>query len=284
MAQPSRSSFRSLVLGSALLVACGCGGASAPAATAADASTATTAAQAKADRRDPSELPGILEELHPTAKQRRELLALRAEIEPRLEPMADAGRDFALAGAKAASQCNPNSMALADAASWAVETGEQVRGDVLDGIDKLHRILTREQREALVARLLGDAKETKPKEDTDDGARSLGDALHLSIGQVFTLLERAGALRSAIEDKIDPWLGRAKKALLAFPDDDFAIRKYDIAEVPAVELAARFVRDAFRSMLPILDREQCKALGGFIKEAVEEQASNDRSPPRATMP
>ena len=243
-----------------------------------------TAAAAKPERRDGSELPGILEDLHPTPKQRGELLALRAEIEPRLEPMADAGRDFALAGAQAALHCDPNSMALADAASWAIETGEQVRGDVLDGIDKLHRILTSEQRKALVARLLGDAKETKPKEDTDDGARSLGDALHLSIGQVFTLLARAGALRSAIEDKIDPWVGRAKKALRDFPDESFAIRNYDIAEVPAVELAAHFVRDAFRSMLPILDRDQCTALGGFIKEAVEKQAANDRSPTRAAMP
>jgi hypothetical protein len=236
----------------ALVGASGCGAATAPPVAAPTAAVADARATATAPAREGRiELPALLESLRPTPAQRRALLAL--------------------AGAQAATRCDANAMALTDAAEFAVIAGEQVRGDVLDGIDRLHAILTAEQRKALVARLLGDAQQTDDRRSTDDGARSLGDALHLSLGQMFTLLTRAGALRSAIEERIEPWRVKAKNALLAFPNDDFAIRNYGIAEVPAVELATRFVRDAFRTMLPILDREQCKALGGFIREAVEKQ-------------
>jgi hypothetical protein len=250
----------------ALVGASGCGAATAPPVAAPTAAVADARATATAPAREGRiELPALLESLRPTPAQRRALL------EPRLEPMADAGRELALAGAQAATRCDANAMALTDAAEFAVIAGEQVRGDVLDGIDRLHAILTAAQRKALVSRLLGDAHQTDDPRSTDEGARSLGGALHLSLGQMVTLLTRAGALRSAIEERIEPWRVKAKNALLAFPNDDFAIRNYGIAEVPAVELATRFVRDAFRTMLPILDREQCKALGGFIREAVEKQ-------------
>jgi hypothetical protein len=46
-------------------------------------------------------------------------------------------------------------------------------------------------------------------------------------------------------------------------------------------LVTGFVRDAFRSMLPVLDREQCKALGSFIEEAVEKQEQKG-GPPAAS--
>jgi Spy/CpxP family protein refolding chaperone len=276
MHRPITTSLRLLVLGAALGATAACSPTSTTGpATAADAAAPSAQPPVRAALDDASRLPTMLEALQLSAAQRRQLLALRDELKPRLEPMLDAGLDFARAGAKAATACNPNSMALADSASWAVDTGEQVRGDVLDGIDKLHHILTRQQRKALVDRLLGNAQQANPKGETDDGARSLGDSLNLSLSQIVTMVARANALRGAIEDRIEPWVGKAKNALLGFPEDNFAIRKYAIAEIPAVELATRFVRDAFRTMLPILDREQCKALGGFISDAIEKQAASD---------
>jgi len=256
----------------ALAFVAGCSGAAGPPAKAASGEQAQAVATAQAPAEDPSALPEALEALQPSEHQRAQLLALRDDLTERVEPAADAGREFALAVAQAARRCDPRILALETAASWAVVQGEQARGAVLDGIDRLHHILTPEQRQALVDRLLGDEQQSRSQKPTEAGAKSLGDELGLSLGQMLKLVERALALRSDIEDRIEPWREKLRAALVAFPKDDFSARSFAASEMPVVALVTRFVRDGLRSMLPILDSEQCKALGEFIQKAVEENA------------
>ena len=278
MGSPWQTSLRPFVLGTALAFGTGCGASTGPPATTAPVATQATAEPSAAA---PAELPAILEALGPSSAQRVELLALRDRLTPELESLQDAGLELALTVAKAARRCDGNLVALEGAASWAVAAGEQARGTVLDAIDELHRILSPAQRKALADRLLGKEKESKTESSTDSGARSLGDALDLSVGQMLTILVRAQALASALEERIEPWRPRLKKTLEAFADEHFAIREHEIAEVPVVALATDFLRDALRTLLPILEREQCEALAGLIQEAVDKgSASPDRSGPR----
>jgi hypothetical protein len=225
---------------------------------------------------DPSALPAVLESLHPSAAQRAELLALRDELEDRLEPLADAGRELALGVASAARRCNADMPVLESATTWAVRAGDQARPTLLDAIDRLHAILTPAQRKALADRLLGREQESQSTEPTDEGARAFGDTMDLSVGQMFRLLTRALALRSALEERIAPWREKARSALAAFPDDHFVIREHAIAEVPAVAIGTRFLRDALGTIFPILEPEQCVALAGLIEQAVEEEERRAR--------
>ena len=213
-------------------------------------------------------LPAALEELRPGAEQREALLALASELAARVAPLVDAGRDFGHAVALAAARCKGDSMGLDSEASFAVTMGEQTREGVLDAIDRLHRILTHRQRKALASRLLGDEKASREKKRGDARARDLGDELDLSIGQMLRLLVRAGALRDAFEERIEPWRDRLREALEAFPSDDFAIRDQPIAKAPVVAVATQLVRDAMRVLLPVLEPEQCKVLGSFIDDMI----------------
>ncbi len=217
---------------------------------------------------DSTRIPEILESLQLSAYQQQQLRALGRELKRQLEPMKDAGREYLLAIAKTASRCNNNTMALDDAASWAVGVGQQVRGPVLDAIDRLHRILTPAQRKMLARRLLDGEKESKKRRKTDEQSYSVSADLDLSLSQTLTLLIRARSLKSALEERLEPWRKSLKNALVAFPRDDFSVREYRIAEVPAVVLATRFVRDAVRTLLPILDQEQCKAVDASIRDAL----------------
>lgn len=248
----------------------GCGASGTAPATAANAAAADAQG---ADEQDESRLPRGLEELNLSASQRRKILALRDKLELRLAPMEDAGREYALAVAQAVERCDGNHIGLEDAASWAVTVGEQVRGAVLDAIDELHAILTPAQRKALSQRLR-DAEERNQRErDDDEGVRKVGEAVDLSLGQMLQLVVRAQALRNVLEERLGPWRGKLESALIAFGEDDFSIRNHAIAEVPAVLIATRFARDALRTLLPVLEQQQCKVLGKHIKEAIEEAAA-----------
>lgn len=261
MAFDSRSLFAWLVLTAALVSGC------APR-VAHEATGAELAANAAAADDDPTRLPASLEELELDAGQRRQLLALRESLKDRLEPVKDAGRDLTLAIATTARRCDGNTMALDDAISWAVRVGDGERDAILDAIDELHRILTPAQRRALVKHLLFREEESRREDGTEDGARSLGDVLDLSFSQLLTVLSRGAALKDELEDRLNPWRDKLKVALEAFLEDEFAIRDHAIARVPAFALATRFVRDAVRTLLPILEPEQCQALAAFIEEEV----------------
>jgi hypothetical protein len=232
------------------------------------AASADLAAADQAKEDDPARLPAALEALEPSVQQRRRLVALKAELATHLEPLEEAGRDLTLAIAATARRCDGTTMALDDAASWAVLVSDQGSDAVLDAIDELHRILTPAQRQALVERLLAREEESKSEESTDEGARSLGDALDLSFGQMLVVLARGQALKGELEERLKPWRKKLKRALRAFPADDFAIRDHEIARVPAVALATGFVRDAVRTLLPILEPAQCQALADFIEREV----------------
>lgn len=229
-------------------------------------------------------LPALLEELGLSEAQRQRLEALRAELELQLEPMQEAGRELALAVAKTVRRCEGSSPALPGAISWAVGSGEQARGAVLDAVDRLHAILTRSQREALVARLRGDEERSKDPRPTDEQARSVGESLDLSLSQLMTMLVRVGALRDALEERIAPWRGQAKSVLAAFVKDDFAIRDHAIAQAPFVALATELLRDGLRTLLPILKPEQCQALATEIERALAEYDERDARDDRPAPP
>lgn len=258
------------------------------AASAQGAVTADDAAQldAESEPEDPNRLPRSLEAVDPTDEQRAQIRALGAKLKPRLEPMREAGGELALAIAESALRCNADGLAMQDASSWAVRVGQQMRDPILDSIDALHAILTKVQRKALAERLMNAELQSKSKgkRNTDKGARSLGDVLDLSFGQMLSVLARAQVLRGALERRLEPWRDKLKLALAAFPDENFAIRDHAIARVPAVALVTRFVRDAVRTLLPVLDPEQCTALGEFIKEKVTKKPDEPAEPPESPAP
>lgn len=234
------------------------------------------ALQQEANASDGRPVPRVLRGLGLSAGQRGELRRLREKLKPRLAPMGDAAEEYALALAKVARQCDPDGKALEDAGSWAVVVGQDVRGAALDAIDGVHAILTPAQREALSRRLLGKEEQRDDEERTDEDARSLGGKLDLSVGQLMSLLVRAQLLRSALEERTDPWRVQYRRALRAFPAEDFSIRDQAIAEVPAVAIATRFVRDAVRMLLPILEPDQCVALADLIEDEVRKSRERQR--------
>ncbi|MCC6523519.1 MAG: hypothetical protein IT373_12755 [Polyangiaceae bacterium] len=225
----------------------------------------TTAPTPKAPR-----APSWLAGLALSQAQEQAISELRASLAPKLAPFWDAARDFALAIATAAQHGDGRAPALAAAASWAINVGEDVREPVLDAINRVHRILTPAQRASLTERLLGDEKESQSDDSAETPARSLGDVLDLDLGQMLALLVRAQALKGAFEERLGPWRQNLKAALLAFAEDDFDVRRHKIAAVPAVSLATGLVRDAVRVLLPILERDQGRALAAFIREKVAE--------------
>ncbi len=228
-----------------------------------------------AEKKDRHRLPATLEALELDPSQRQQILALREQLRQRLWPMEDAATELALALARTARRCDGDVRALEDAGSWVVRTGEQMRGVVLDAIDELHRILRPTQRKALARQLLDAEERSKTEDRSGASTRSVDDVLDLSLGQMFAVLLRAQALRRANEQRLAPWRPRLKNAITAFADDDFAVRDHDIAEVPAVAMAVELLQEAAATLLPILEPEQCQALGDLIEQAVEkyQQAS-----------
>jgi hypothetical protein len=236
------------------------------------AAPAATAAAAEEDK----PLPPMLEALKLSAAQRREILALREQLKRDLEPIIDAGRDFASAVAVAARTCKPDSPFIPMEAEYTVRVGEQVRGRLLDAVDKFHRILTPAQRQELSKSLLAAADRSEDERDDRDDSRtrSIGDELDLSVSQTVALLVRVQALRSSFEEKVAPWRDHYDSAIVAFARDDFEARKQPIAEAPVVELATGIVRDGLRVLIPVLEPKQCDALGRFISDKIEESKQN----------
>lgn len=252
-------------------VVTGCSTSTAQSATPATPAEQTGAASEQAAEQEGDRLPQILEGLELSAEQLEQLRALRDDLEERLEPATEASGDLALAIAQAAKRCDGNHMAIEDAVSWANGVGQQVRGDVLDGVDRLHHILTRKQRRTLARRLINSQEQRKKEDRTEKGAQSLDEVLDLSLGQMLNVMVRGAALQSLLEERLAPWRVKLERALAAFPDDDFAIRDHEVVEAPIVAIATRFMRDAVRTLMPILEPEQCAALDQFIREELKRQ-------------
>jgi Spy/CpxP family protein refolding chaperone len=253
-------------------VAAGCAGGPGQIATP-DESPQATSQALPAD--DGEELPEALQDLELSPSQRERVVALSIKLQTRLTPLMEAGRELMLVTAKAVSRCDADSLGLDAASSWTVTSGEQVRGAVLDAIDELHAILTPAQRKILSERLLDRSENARTQRNQQRGARGgaskLSAAVDLSVGQILVVLTRALALRSSFEERMDPWRREVDRALRAFPEDDFSIRDHEFAQVPAVALLTTFVREALRTLLPVLEPEQCKALGAAIVEAAREK-------------
>jgi hypothetical protein len=222
-----------------------------------------------------AQLPKEIEELELTAEQRRAVLALRADLIRDVQPLLDAGRGFVRAVANGVERCNPKLPSIESEASWTDGVGETVRPPVLTAINRFHRILTRPQREKLVALLLDREQTSRTRNRDQDGARarSLGDVLDLSFSQTVTLLAQALELRDRFEQEIGPWRARYRRALEAFPRDDFDARREALAEAPLVPITTRLVRVAAKLFVPVLEPPQCQALGRFIHERVDDQGA-----------
>ena len=217
-------------------------------------------------------LPEALESLEPTPEQRLELVKLVDRLEADVAPLKTAIDGFTRALARAARRCRQDSPFIEMEARHTVMTGEQVRGDILDGINRLHSILTPPQRLALSRRLLGEQEEgERERSDRDESrTRSIGGDLDLSIGQILSMLVRVRKLRNDFEAKAEPWREAYVRVARAFRHDDFDVRDHALAEVPAVELVTDVVRDAFRVLLPLLEPVQCEALADLIEARLEE--------------
>jgi Spy/CpxP family protein refolding chaperone len=263
--------FRSLSASAALLAAlgsaCGC--------AATGSAPAAAPAVARAGEPDAGEppLPQMLQDLRLTPAQRSELRRLAVDVRREARPLVDAGRQFGRTLAGAARRCKSESRFLEMEASFMVSAGEQIRGPMLDAIQRLHRILTPAQRRELSRRLI-DLNQAPARERRGEArTRELGEDLDLSFGQTLTLLMRAQMLRSRFDERFAPWRVRYHDALADFPRDDFLIREKAIAKVPIVELAADFVLEATRVLLPLLDARQCETLGAWIETRLEERPS-----------
>lgn len=225
---------------------------------------------------EPSRLSPAFEALDLSPAQRTEIVALRAELTRRARPFERSLRQLGLAVAAASRRCDPDDMGVESAISWSVRTGERLREPLLEAVNRLHSILEPAQRRVLSKRLLAGAERSDSKRSTKKGARSLGDELDLSFGQMFALLARAEALRSHFTEQVDPWRDKLKSAIAAFPDEGFDVHDHTVARAPILALVGRLLRSGVRTLMPILEPEQCTALGGYLEHAVREQEERAR--------
>ncbi len=228
-----------------------------------------TKAAEKQDKR-PDALPPLLEGLDLDASQRAAYVALRDDVKAQLAPFGEAVRDLVRAYARAASACRTDLPAIEQQSSWVVTAGEGVRDPVLVAINRLHAILTPEQRHRLAARLLGAEQESKTGKRDGARTRSLGDALDVSLGQMVVLLARAAVLREKFEKDAAPMRRDYERALAAFERADFDARREPAAKAEVFVLGTKIARDGFRVLLPELDAKQCEALGRYLDERLAE--------------
>jgi Spy/CpxP family protein refolding chaperone len=226
-----------------------------------------------AGEKEDERLPAALEELHLRPDQRREIEALKDDLERDLEPLLEASKHLGRAIAVALRECKGDSPFIDMEASTLVGVGEELRPRALDAIQRFHRILTPAQRRALSQRLLAsDAERAERRGERDrSSAESIGGKLDLSVGQMFSMLLRVQLLRSSFEDQLKPWRARYRKALKAFARDDFDIRRQAVAEVPFAELATTLVRDGLRMLVPVLDPPQCQEVARLLDEQLDKK-------------
>ena len=214
------------------------------------------------------QLPAALDMLELDAVQRPQVVALMAKSRTTIEPLVDAGREMLRSVAGAVRRCKGTSPFVEMDASSAIAEGDHLRGRLLDAINQLHAILTPAQRKALANHLL-EAKARDPQRD-EDRARSLGDELDLSVGQMVTALLAMRQLERQLKPELKRWRKRYRDALKAFARDDFNARKQAIAELPAIALATRTMRHALRMLVPMLKPQQCAAAARWLSNKLKD--------------
>ncbi|MFT3763965.1 MAG: Spy/CpxP family protein refolding chaperone [Minicystis sp.] len=220
-----------------------------------------------------SELPPVLRDLDLTPAQEAEILKIRADLQRDLEPLMRAAGDLGRSVAGAARQCKGDTPFVEADAARLVRMGEEVRGDVLDAVQRFHRLLTPAQRRKLSDRLLEADDWAKRERRNESRSRSLAPALDLSMMQTMAMLVKARVLWSTFADRAEPWRLHYETAIAHFARDDFDARHEAVAEVPIVALSTEFLRTGLRFLIPILEPQQCEALGRLIDEKLDEQAA-----------
>jgi hypothetical protein len=268
----------------ALAVAAGC--ATTPPPAAAPPAAPTTPAPTATPQAVPAppagaELPPLLHDLDLTPAQEAEIWRLDAELEGSAAPFVDAANDLGRSVAGAARQCKGDSPFVDQDAARVIREGEAMRGPVVDGVQRLHRLLTPAQRKKVSDRLVEGDDWAKRERRNASRTRDLGPALDLSTMQVMQMLVKAGVLWATFADKAEPWRVQYRAAITDFARDDFDAHKEPVASAPIVAFTVDFVRTGLRMLIPLLEPKQCEALGRLIDEKLDESAARAAARARA---
>jgi hypothetical protein len=87
------------------------------------------------------------------------------------------------------------------------------------------------------------------------------------------MLVKAGVLWNSYADRAEPWRVHYRAAITRFARDDFDAHGEPVASAPLVPLTLEFVQAGLRQLVPLLEPQQCEALGKLIEEKVDEQVA-----------
>ena len=273
----------------ALAIGVGCAGAPrspvAPQPLAATAPPAASATAAAAPAPGEAELPPSLRDLGLTPAQVHEAVRISADLESTAEPFVGAVTEFGHSVAGAARQCKGETPFMQMDAARVIREGDELRGPVLSALQRVHRLLTPEQRRRLSDRLVEGDDRAKRERRNASRTRDLGPILDLSTMQVMSMLVKAGVLWSTFADRAEPWRVHYREAVTHFVRDDFNVHDEPVAAVPVVPLTLEFVQAGLRQLVPLLEPKQCEALGRLIDEKLDEQAARtaERAAARARV-
>ncbi len=225
------------------------------------------------------ELPPLLRDLELTPAQMDEVLRVNADLERTAEPLRDAARELGHSVAGAVRQCKAGTPFMDFDGERVVREGEELRGPLLSGIQRVHRLLTPAQRRKVADRLLEGDDQAKRERSNSSRTRELGPALDLSTMQLMSMLVKAAVLWTSFADRVEPWRVRYHVAISNFAREDFDLQHEPVAAVPVAALTLEFVRAGLRLLVPLLEPKQCEVLARLIDENVDARA--DRAAQRA---
>ena len=245
------------------------------AARAADGVTPSTERQPSA-----KDLPPALDGLDLGAEQRRSIVKLRDELRKELADTQLVARSVLRMVAPDVRRCRGDSPAMGLASERAIAAIYHARRIALNGLDKLHIILTPAQRYQLARQLLDmdderAAEQPEPKrkssrrKQNDRAVRSFTERLDLSVGQMVKVLLRLNAVRDDFEDQLDPWRMPYRNAVRAFVRDDFVARELALAKMPIAKMVLGSVRKALRVAVPLLEPNQCREAAAILEETAD---------------
>lgn len=220
-----------------------------------------------------NDLPPVLHDLDLTPAQVEEIRRIRADLVRDAEPLVRAAGEMGRSVAGAARRCKGDTPFVEADAARVIRAGEDMRGDVLDAVNRFHRLLTPAQRQKLSTRLLEGDEWAKRERRNGSRTRTLAPALDLSFSQTMQMLVKARVLWTSFADKAEPWRAHYRTAVANFPRADFDAHKEPVAEVPVVALTTEFVRTGMKFLIPLLEKQQCEALGNLIDQKLDEQAA-----------
>ena len=201
------------------------------------------------------------------------MLRINADLESTAVPLRGAADEFGRSVAGAARQCKGDTPFMEMDAARLVREGEELRGPVIDAIQRVHRVLTPAQRRTVSDRLVEGDDWAKRERRNASRTRDLGPALDLSTMQMMSMLVKAGVLWTSFADRAEPWRVHYRAAITDFARDDFDAHKEPVAAVPVVALTLEFVQAGLRLLIPLLEPKQCEALGRVMDEKIDEQAA-----------